>query len=69
MEGPSGWNLISSTFLSVNLCLDSTIHSHVMNTDSETTLVIQVIHLKVNDLNCHCFGSHPSRWFGVTPSP
>ena len=62
MEGPSGWNLISSTFLSVNLCLDSTIHSHVMNTDSETTLVIQVIHLKVNDLNCHCFGSHPSRW-------
>lgn len=62
MEGPSGWNLMSSTFLSVNVCLDSTIHSHVMNTGNEKTLVIQVIHLKVNDMNCHCFGSHPFRW-------
>ncbi len=45
MEGPSGWNLMSSTFLSVNLCLDSTIRSHVMNTGSEKPL----IYLKVND--------------------
>ncbi len=49
---------MSSTFLSVNLCLDSTIHSHVINTGNEKTLAIQVIHLKVNDMNCHCFGSH-----------
>ena len=36
---------MSSTFLSVNLCLDSTIRSHVMNTGSEKPL----IYLKVND--------------------